>query len=321
MKKILTLLTIIYLISICVFGYAGVVLTVKKEVTVEPAKTITISDIADIKASSELAQKIGAVRISAGPISGASRTISLPQIKTKLKANNLDNGVVYQGAMSCIVKAEAIKITAEELSDEAVNFVLSQLPSTGLNYQAVIERMPRELTISSVGSYEIKPKLMRSSAGLGPNSVALDVIINGRRTAGTTAVVRVSAQADVLVALSHIPMGEMLTLENCSWQARDITNIKEPVLMSEGGAIGDFVARRSIGQGAVVTAGDLKVPDTITRGETITVVVNCNGIKVTSPAQARQSGRVGDIISVRAEVSQQDVRGTITAPGIVEITR
>ena len=167
---------------------------------------------------------------------------------------------------------------------------------------------------------EVKPWLFCSSIHPGVNTVAKEAVLNGRTLMTRSAVARVKATANVLMAVDAIPQGQALTEQNTKVEQCDVTNIKDPVLQAPGGD-NDWVARRTIQAGKVITALDVALPPAIKSGDTVTVTVKCGSVCLRTSAEAKQDGRIGDSIRVRSDASEDDVRARVVGPGAVEISR
>lgn len=300
---------------------ASAKVTLRGETQVRSAEPVRVKDIASIEADDELASKLGDVVVGAGLAPGSRRTIDSRYIKVKLNAAGAGESIAVDGPGRITVTAKCVKISPQELADAARDFVLSQLPQNNRTYEVVVQRLPRELVLPDEGGVEIRPRIMGSSLRPGPITLAIDAVVDGRRVATTSAALQINAMADVLVATATIRQGEALTAQNTTWEQRDVTRIAKAIVMGPGGEMQDWVARRTLNSGRVITSADVALPPTVRRGETVTLMVRCGKVTLRTTAEARQNARTGETVPVRSSASRNDVRARVVGPGLVEINR
>lgn len=80
-------------------------------------------------------------------------------------------------------------------------------------------------------------------------------------------------------------------------------------------------AKRSINAGSSITPAMLARPEAVKRGDRVVISVSSDAFSIETRGEAVKSGRVGEQISVINENSGRRVRGRITEPGHVTITR
>ena len=323
MKRSIVILVVItgVLIARATAHPAPVRVTFRAETQVQTAERFKVKDIASIEAPDELARKLGDIVAGGRLTPGSRRTIDTRCIKLKLNAAAAGKEIVVEGPSRITVVGKCVKISSQQLADEATKFVLSQLPQDSRTYEVVVRRLPRELVLPDHDNVEIKPRMLSRSVRPGPGTVAIDALFNGRRIATTSAGLQINAVADVLVATATIHQGETLSAQNTAWEQRDVTGIAEAIVMGPGGEMQDWVARRTLSAGRAITPTDVALPPTIRRGETVTLMVRCGKVTLRTTAEAKQDGRTGETVPVRSSVSRNDVRARIVAPGLVEINR
>lgn len=321
MRLLIVALALMVLLSMSVLKCSGAQINLRAESQVSTGKPVTIADVADMQADEQLAARIGRVIVSASVPAGNQRSIDTSYIKLKLKSAGLNDAVTVKGPDRISVTGKSTTITSAELCEEVQNYVLGLASAGNCTYEVIIERSPRDIVTAAGAEIRIQPRLLSKSLRLGPNTVAIDVLVDGKVAATTTASVQVKAVADVLVTTTAVSQGEQLTEANTTWEQREVTRIADAIIMSAGGETRDWVARRTIPAGTVLRSADVMLPFDVRSGDTVTLVVNCGRVTLRTPAQCKQDGRIGDTIKVRSSVSSQDVRAKITGAGTVEICR
>lgn len=320
-RSIIILLVIFGILAARIAAHSAMVkVTLKPESEVRPAAAVTIKDIASIEGSKDLVRKVGDVLISTGPLPGSRRTIEASYIRARLTATGLGNGLAILGPSKAVISGKCVRFSSQELADEAVSFLREQLPGDNSVYDIIVQRAPRELIAAADSNAQIRPRLFGSTARPGVNTVALDLVCNGGVVATASAMAQVKVTSDVLVTLGPISAGQVLNPKSIATERRDITRVKDPLRVAHED-INDWVTRRAIPAGNVITLADVKPAPVVNEGDTVSLVVKCGHVTIRTSAQAKQDGGIGDTIRVLSEVSQQDLRARVIEPGLVIINR
>lgn len=321
MKKTITALLITILIlaqSIC--ACAGVKVLLKQETEAIPASQIMLKDVSDIQGPAALVERVGNLVISTAPIAGKSKTIETRYIRLRTKALYSKDFVKVIGPDEISIIGKSVKISSDELFAKAKDLIQNQLKNENQTYEITADRMPRDIVAPYGDDVQINTRLMNNTVRVGCNTVALDITVDNKLVATTSAALRVKAVGDVLIAINVIRQGEALTSENTSWEKRDISSINDAIIPAgNDSAIPDYVASRLIRQGCTIRSIDVTEPAAIHKGDTVSLLVISGGVKLHTKAEAKQSGKVGDMITVRSEASKEDIKAEITEPGIVEV--
>ncbi|MEN6582626.1 MAG: flagellar basal body P-ring formation chaperone FlgA [Armatimonadota bacterium] len=316
-RSILILLLTACTLTIGAVHAAQVKVTLRPESQVQPAHTVTVGDIASIEAPKAVASRIGGVTIATAPLPGQQRMIKSSYIKLRLKSIGSSGDVKLIGPDEVAIVGECVKLSSDELADEAKSFVLSQLQNDSCTYEVTIERAPRELTIAAGGNIKLKSRFMGSAIRRGVNTVMVDVQRDGRTVASVSTPVMVKSVAQVLIATSPIRQGEALTASNTALEQREVTNIPDAV--GQDSEATQWIARRSIKPGCIIVSSDVVLPPTVKKGDSVSLVVRCGNITLRTNGEVKQDGRVGDTVRVISAVSQSEVRARVVEPGLVEI--
>lgn len=319
------LIFLIFCLALSICTHAGaqnraaakINLAAKCEVT--SAQPVTIGEIATVEAPPTAAKKIKDTVICTGPVPGSQRIVDIEYIRLKVNALGLDCAVQFSGSKSVVISGKCLRITPEQLEEAALDFVKSHNPSGDIEYGASIQRSPREIVLPGGLSVEIQAKAIAQGIRVGPNTIMLEVVADGRVLSKSSVAVIVSAVANVLVSTETIAQGTAINDTNTKWEKRELPGFGSPILMGQEET--NWVARRSIRLGVTLSSADVEVPAVIRTGDTVTVVVRCGGVSLTTSAEARQSGRIGDNIRVRSELSNEDVRGRVVSSSRIEIIK
>ncbi len=132
--------------------------------------------------------------------------------------------------------------------------------------------------------------------------------------------VTVRREQDVLVLTRGVGAGEVLAAADIGSVRRDTARIAGAVLSDPQSAIGR-VARRAMGAGTLLSAGDLVSPRIIRRGDSVALVSRRGGVEVRVAGKALADAGEADRVPVENLSSRRVVQGVATASGDVLVSR
>ncbi len=295
---------------------AQVKVLVKPEAVVTSMRSVKLADVAEIRGPAEIVRKLGEVSVAPAPMPGQAKNIDLSSLKARLKTAGLDKTADISGPSKLIIVGKATKFDATELVEYAKSYLITLLPAGDRTYEIEVQREPRELVV--VGEVaDLRPRLLGMAPRFGTNTIALDAVVNDKVVATTSVALVVKAVAKVLVATTAIRQGEIISETNTTWQTRDITKLQN--VIEAGNEVTGRIARRSITAGTPITTADVADPPVVLNGETVTLTVICGAVTIRTTAEAKQDGKVGDVIWIKPLPSDQEVRAKVVGSGMVEM--
>ncbi len=246
MKRASLLLAVLFILIPVSAAYSAVAkVTLRAESQVKPVSIVRIGDIADVTGPKGLVSRISDVAIATAPLAGQRKTVDLGYIRLRLNALDLSKDVALSGPKTAALVGKCRNLTSQELGEQAKSFLTSQLPQDNRTYEVTVERAPRNLIVPESADVQIKPRLLNPNLRPGVNSVAIEVVVDGKSVATTSAALQVKAVADVLVATGAIRQGDALTTQNTAWEPRDVTQAPSAIAMAANGENPNWVARRT----------------------------------------------------------------------------
>ncbi len=128
--------------------------------------------------------------------------------------------------------------------------------------------------------------------------------------------VTVAAYARVMVSKHPIAPGQTVTAADISWVEREVSSLGYGYLRSLKQA-GGLRSRRSIAQGAVITANMLEAGNVVSKGQQLKLLSNSGAIRVSMKGIALQDGALGARIRVRNLSSGKELEGRVDSAGQV----
>jgi flagella basal body P-ring formation protein FlgA len=215
----------------------------------------------------------------------ASRTIALPELER------------------AVADAAARQYGFGEAKDLAVNFDA---------YVRVLAIEPGAADAPRLAQFFFDPRSQRFEANVEvPGSAAL------RRKP-----VRVSGTlyetVEVVTLARALSRGEAVRPNDVTIERRPKAEVTDAVRRTD--AIGQ-AARRELRAGQFLRTADLMKPELVSRGDSVTLVFEGPGVKVTMQAKALEAGTQGDLVQVLNPQSKRVVQATVDGPGRVVIAR
>ena len=132
--------------------------------------------------------------------------------------------------------------------------------------------------------------------------------------------VAVRNEQSVLMLARGVAAGETLGPADITTVRRDTARMAGAVLSDPQLAVGR-VARRALGAGTVLGAGDLVAPRIIRRGDSVALVSRRGGVEVRVAGKALGDAGQDERVSVENLSSRRVVQGTVIAGGDVLVSR
>lgn len=233
--------------------------------------------------------RFGPVALAARSIAGAA-LIGLAIVDAAAAAQNLD-----------VVRERAESFVRAETAD---------LPGTVL-----VEVSPPDPRLRLPACERLEAFLPRGVRLWGRAQVGVRCL--GGDKWSVTLPVHVGVRASALFAARPLSRGVPLSDADLSLRESDLTALPAGVLTDPQAALGR-VPRTSLAAGLPITGDVLKSATVIQYGQSVNVIFEENGIRVSSEGRALGQAGIGDALRVRS-ASGKVVSGIVTGPGEVRV--
>lgn len=264
-----------------------------------------------------LKQDLADVYITKAPEPGRTSTVRLAYLEHRLVAAGIPLDQV-----EWLVPAEiTVRRAAQEIDPEWVQAVVEEYLSETEPYKSgsfqLMNLRTNTLPLLPTGElgYKIMPQAMMSPTQLG---LTLYVTVDNVEEAR----IRVSGQVDLVVkavvADRHLEKDHVLEPGDLRLARINLSHLPEGSMTDLKQAEG-MSLRRRMTPGQPILSRDLSKVDVVNRGEMVTILAISGSLKVTSSGVARQSGAVGETITVVNSRSQKSILATVIAPNTVQV--
>jgi len=302
---------------LCAADAAQVSLVFRDSVMVNDT-LITLGDIAEIRTTGgpwkEVLQDF--VVGDAAP-AGHSRFLCRDDLITyKLQSQLKSVQVIARGAVRTCISTYHKEFSVGDFNDSIMKYINSviQWPEGSwtlsvLNTADKIKLLDKPYRIEFRGINNSRPK--------GQFSFQMAIIQGGKVLRGPVRCA-MNVSLPVVIAVSPIIRGELITLDKCMLKTIDITHYGITPCDSVSQVIGKRAARQ-IQAGNVLTNQWLQDLPVVEKGDAIRIISSINKVKVAVDAVARESGAIGEKIWAENAVSHKMVRVMIKGKGQAEL--
>ncbi|MDR0548105.1 MAG: flagellar basal body P-ring formation chaperone FlgA [Deltaproteobacteria bacterium] len=301
------------------WALAGVNVIVPAENTVA-GERIILGDIATVAPDSPEDQKLADILASVdlGQAPGPGRRIVIRRqiLEQRLNAS----GVPLSEARFSLPAEVTLTGTGQSSGDLQIRqIVLDYLAKTEpyvsgrAEIVSLTSAKPPVLPLGRV-EYRFVP-LPSSNPGFLTGTIFFTV--DGQEAARLRITCQIDLQMEALVAARDLSRGQILA-------EGDLAESLVPYSQSKGAlkavsqAVGQTL-RVSLRTGSPVRDRDLVKTSLVKKGETVTIIAQSGGLKVTALGQARQDGALGQTIAVVNQDSKKTISAKVIGPGMVEV--
>jgi len=320
-KSGMTILLIFVLQSGALFADSfadSIVIRLKKEAYLDGGEFF-LGDIASIKASDEkLVESIRCINLGDTPDSNAGkRNITSAEIMYKLRNIGVDvKKVRFDGENSSVVMPKLQKLSADDIFKPVKQFIIHNMP-WGLD-EVIIEpkRVPEYIEVAA-GKISLEITPVSSNQYIGPVRYTVLISVDGRAEKSVDVSLNIMVFKKVLVALKNIRRGEPLTPVNIGLLKRELHPNTQDALTDAQSALG-MICARNITVHGIIKKEYLQLPAIVSRNEAVQVLIESDGFSVQTIGVAKESGGLGDYISVQNLDSKKVFYAKVT--GIKRVT-
>ena len=206
------------------------------------------------------------------------------------------------------------KPTSQEIREAVKQFLIRE--STGLPGTVTVEVGAIDPRLNLASCAALETYLPAGSRLWGKVNVGVRCSSPARWSIYVPGTVRVSG--NYYVSAKPIVQGQALTEADIASVQGDLTSMSSGVVTDPDQAIG-HTSTMSLGAGIALRQDSLRLQQVVLQGQTIRLISNGDGFKVSTEAQALNNASEGQLVKVKIS-SGQVLSGTAKAGGIVEVS-
>lgn len=320
MKKIIILTVLISVII--TFNTAAFELEINNEVEVS-SDEVYLGEIAEIKAAdlspAERKELINLV-LKSSPNPGYQKRLSRALVD--LSIQNLG----YKKSQFSLKMPATVVVSRRSsvISEDSISALVEDYLKTNLDFDAekiMIESRSstRELKIAA-GDYELRVA-ENQNLSLPDINLKLEVWQNGEKLRSLFYPVKVELLLEVMTAAENLKSGAQINKSDFTVQEKSISGDPEEIVQdwSEIKAANVLLAR-NLKKGEILKLNNLKIPYAVKWGQKLNLKVNVNNINLSTFVEAKERGKIGEIITVENLNSGYQFQVEVVSPTEVKMT-
>jgi flagella basal body P-ring formation protein FlgA len=300
---------------------AGVQVVVPADNTVNGPR-ILLGDIANVapdtdsEADAELARLLEAADLGPAPAPGQKLTLRRQQLEQRL----IESGAPVNDARWIIPQAVALTGAGNppdaDLPKRVISDYLARSEPWASGRWEILSVTSASPPALPEGAVEWRFSPQPSS---NPNYLSGTVYftVDGREAGRLRVTAQIDLQVAALVAARDLPRGHVLAEEDLSESYAPFARARG-ALRDVSQAAGQTL-RVSVRAGSPVRDRDLVRTAMVSKGETVSIIAQSGGLKVTALGQAREDGALGETITVINQDSRKTISAKVIGPGQVEV--
>jgi len=250
---------------------------------------------------------------------GQRRLLDRRLVLRRLVQADLASGVTLGGAETCAIRFQGGRIDAGSIAERIAALLIPVTPpaEAGAPASWVDIDLP-EVVFATDGEWHaglVQNRQLRA----GRNLVPIELTSSGR-VQRLTATVTLHAYGEIAEARANIARDVELGPDQFVWHWCDLAADGAGRVVGRGALVGRSASGK-IAAGKPLRQGDLKETPLIRAGEVVQLAMRRGVVAVRVNATARQSGRLGQIITVRNELNDRLITARVVGAGLVEWSR
>jgi len=264
-----------------------------------------------------LVARARSIELGYAPAPGYTRLLLRERVARTLERKLVGVTLRFEGEEACRVRPDVVSVAPEELRAVANAELVRRRGGADASF---VLRDPIGLVEVPRGTapptLRVRGELPELASGVV--SVPVEILVEGvvYRTVFTTWTADVYHTVPVLV--TPVASGQELRADMLERQRMRLERGPRQKPLT-GGQLSGAVAARDLPAGTIVTDSDVHRPVVINIGQRVFLRVRKGGIEATAPAQALESGAIGDRVRVPTLDSSQEVLATVIGRDVVRV--
>lgn len=300
--------------------WAGALVRVAPDSVVQ-REEIVLSDLATIEGDAASVTRLRGVRLGPAPPPGSAQQLDTDYLRLRLRQASSDLGGVQLAIPERVTVTRASQVLpAAALVEAARREALARLEAVdaqGGPHALTPASRPGDLLIPA-GRVDLLAQIQPGAPPYAFVAATVTVRVDGRDYQTVPLTFRVGRLQPVVVAVHALEPRTVLGAADLRLERRPSTELPPGALTALPDAR-DMEAVRPVRAGDVLTDGILRMKVLVKRGETVTLVLEGQGFRITTVGQAGEDARRGDAVRVVNLTSKREVLGRAEGPGLVRV--
>ncbi|MFO7749084.1 MAG: flagellar basal body P-ring formation chaperone FlgA [Desulfobacteraceae bacterium] len=279
------------------------------------ARKIFLRDLADIRASDFLKQKIENLDMGFSPKFGEVKSLDRNRIQSRIRSHR----ALPEEFVLVVPEKVYVKRASQEISNQRFRSIYMDYVRERVKKK---EFRVRDFNVRNSGLYkEGKVSLILVSDNTrditGRLTLYVNVSIDGEKQDRVSVSGVVDVFDQVVFASKSLKRGSVISASDVYVERANIANLHGRYLFCREEVLG-MALRRSIRQGRHFTRRMVEEPPLVHRGDMVTLVASTGNLSIVTSGIARRDGRLNEQVPVKNVQSGRIVRCLVTGESTVE---
>ena len=260
--------------------------------------SILLGDIGHILGEDH--QEVEAVKnvvLGNSPLVGKKKQINRDMIISRIKLSGIDLATIQLISPDKVeIIRSSEKIPHEKIKKIVLTYLEKALPWDRDNVKIKDIRITNNIILPKGKiTYKVDSPPNNDYVGLTPITVYF--YVNGKLEESLLVTLDIEVMSDIVVTRKPLGRYKLITEEDIYLEKMDLTKVPSNVITRCEDVLGKRT-RRTIDSNVALRSDLVELPPLIKRGDIVKIIVESEGLKVTTLGQAKEKGRRGEMIKV-----------------------
>ncbi len=286
------------------------------EIALVKGPQVLLGDVAKIEG--ENAKTLATLEIMPAPQPGDTRRMDADVLVARLRTNGapVDTATIG-GAESVSATTLSLDITADMLAENLRQHIELEMPWDPAATEIDVEPPAQDYVVPE-GELSVEWAANPQYNYLGAGAFRGRVMVDGEVRKTVLCKATIETYRDVVVAVSDIPRGHVVSAEDLQTERRASSALREQPFEHMDEVVG-LVAKSTIFPGQLVTKRKVESPVLVKRSQMVLVETGSGGLLVQGRAIAQNSGAAGDVITCMNASNKEVFQGVVRSDGVVVV--
>lgn len=313
-----SLLVILVILALPTMAQAKVVVEFTESVEIASERML-LGEIAKIQGDGSIANTLKGVDLGPAPLPGRKFTLTQETVLGNILQRGVNindfelRGIPRKGVT---VLGAGQTLSRERVLEQAKSYILGRIPAQFSKVDILLKSTFPEIWLP-LGEYQVEVGPHNSTRAWGYISLPVKVLRNGKEYSRFNISLDVRVFQSVLVALTPIERGAVITETMMEEKYMDVTQVFGDPAFLKTEIVGK-VTKRSIGKGTIIFRDYVEEPKVIRRNDPVVILVVIGEIMVQTAGKALGDGALGEWIEVTNLNTGVRIQAKVIGPGQVQ---
>ena len=296
----------------------GVTVSLRTSVKID-ADRIALADVADFSGEDyPVIDLLKRVNLGDTPKVGAPLRLTRSQIEKAIAQAAPGARIRLAGADPTTVERCSMRVQIDLLREELTTRLKAQLPYAPDRIHVSQIQLPEEIILPR-GQLKLETEFKLPQRLLGQVGFSANFLVDGRPARRLTGLMSVDMDCTAYQAIQTIPKGEAVRAESFREVLWSQSRLPINALTSLPPAQTTAKALKNIQPGEILTEDMIDHPSVVKRNDSVCLVIQKDGLKLTATGLAKQAGCAGEVIKAVNLLSQKEVMARVIDSKTVEV--